>query len=263
MSQPYRIVIDEAEVRRFYEECLKQYENERYLVFVIFIMTRRKYWKPLSKSQIKLDRKVFRCQTGDVEKFVRTLRKYEIVQGLYVDTNDQPIPNEAIVTYMTCNPLDELNATFKLQQEIAEKMKIMVFSRKEESLPPLNFDSIFKNCLHATPVKRFVKLDIDTKDPELLRELQAFLKSLPDCQESIAYTVETKNGYHCMLRVGKNLGALYEYNRKIAQSKKNKNDDPWFSIEKGSPQVAIPGTNQSGFVPRLVDFLNLEFEIKK
>lgn len=94
---------------------------------------------------------------------------------------------------------------------------------------------------------RLLKLDIDTKDPELIGSLQFAMR---DCKCVLA--VETRGGFHVVVeRRGKAMQELWKFTRDV--NKDLSNDEQWVAFEEhGGGLVAIPGTKQGGFSVRLI-----------
>jgi hypothetical protein len=91
-----------------------------------------------------------------------------------------------------------------------------------------------------------LKLDIDTKDPELIQQLQ---QAMRDC--TLVLAMETRGGYHLIIeRRGQGLQGLWKFAREVNRGVTAQ--DQWITVEDNSgPMVAIPGTNQGGFTVRL------------
>mmetsp|Transcript_690 Transcript_690/g.395 ORF Transcript_690/g.395 Transcript_690/m.395 type:complete len:145 (-) Transcript_690:56-490(-) len=107
-----------------------------------------------------------------------------------------------------------------------------------------NIMSKMQTLLHQHPYKehRWLKLDVDTKDPELIQQLQETLKG-----GNIVVAVESRGGYHVVLEKGPFCRSLYKFATAVNEGVPK--EDQWITIENNEgPMLAIPGTNQGGFV---------------
>ena len=113
-----------------------------------------------------------------------------------------------------------------------------------DNQPNFKMMSVYKSCLHKSPVDKFLKLDVDTKEEEKIVSLRGFLKEsfIP-----IHMVIESRGGYHVVIRksvIGVKHKNLYDF------CTFNKS---WISIEK-SPLVVIPGTYQGGFLAKFAEW---------
>lgn len=268
MTELYHsFIADEAQVREFFRQYILPYRDEDYLNFIIIPIARRKYWAPLSKSQMNMSTKVFSVQDNE-DRFVNELRRYEVKIGLYKDTlpvgqdpelpepnkanklrvdKEQDIPNEAFAFYLTANPMNDLKAFFLMQNEVSNKLQLLLNTKTPNKQKIGKISSIYKSCLHKSEHKVLLKLDVDTKDPDKIESLKNFLREHGIKPQLV---IETRGGYHVLLNrssLGKNHEKLYRF---IQSSL----DEKWISIEGGNALVVIPGTWQGGFVTRIVNF---------
>ena len=177
-------------------------------------------------------------------KFLTTILKYQVQKGLYLD-QDKPIPTEAIALYITSNPMNELKTMFQMMAEFNTELSKKILS---ETVPPptesspessgLEWDGMnrYKSILHQNSVSTVVKIDVDTKDPLLIDQLDNLLK-----EEGIVpkLKVETRGGYHYLI-------GRYDQTEALWKFTKAKENSKWLTIEKNG-LIAIPGTIQGGF----------------
>ena len=215
------------------------------------MLARKKYSDEQLKMQcLILKRTVLRFDQGQVseDKFIRELLKMDVLaeNGLYVKPIIKP---SWMVPYITAFPLDEDDAADafvdKVIQTRREQRKALESARTADSAPSMsNVVSKMHTLLHQHPSKihRWLKLDVDTKDPRLVQQLQEVIKGA-----KIIFATESRGGYHVILEKGSFCQSLYRFaaavNRDCAK------EDQWITIENNSgPLLAIPGTNQGGFV---------------
>jgi len=263
MSGLYQIIGDEAQVREFYRRHILPFSAEKYRSFLLLLHARRKYHAEMSNSQRIINTKPVSSKISE-NQFVRELRKYEVAEGLYVDSvKDLPIPNEALVIYMTADPLDEIQSFFGMQNELnsvlQELVQSSISSQVEDSIKikidtqekttSLKVINRYKSWLHKSNVKKFHKLDVDTKDTDKITNLRnLFLK------EGIILhlVIESRGGYHVI--IDKEHGILSNDSHRQLHLFCQQNKE-WITIEKNALLV-IPGTIQGGFLTRIVDWSN-------
>ncbi len=272
----YQFIGNEEDVRKFYQLHISQFNTHDFNAFIIIPIARRKYCPSLSCSQFTISTRIFSTK-DNVDKFVQELKKYEIADGLYKD-GDNSIPSSAMAIYMTVNPMNEMNAFFKFQEEMMKRVQEMlngntvpsfsesVIPRNEEvksaclqALVPVRstitdhqpvrakartdfkMTSLYKSCLHKSSENLFVKLDVDTKEEEKITVLREFLT--PENYMTPYMVIESRGGYHVLLYKNANNRALYEF----LQGK------DWVTQEKNA-LVIIPGTYQGGFLTKIVQW---------
>uniref|UniRef100_A0A6C0JQT6 Uncharacterized protein n=1 Tax=viral metagenome TaxID=1070528 RepID=A0A6C0JQT6_9ZZZZ len=241
----YEFVGNEEDVRKFYRLHMKEFNTTKHAAFIIIPIARRKYFPALSVSQFTINTRIFPCM-DDEDRFLQDIQKYEVREGLYHDRTegkDVPIPRDGIAIYVTANPMNEMDAFFMFQKQIMENIKTMVSHNRNNTLDnQANFKmmSVYKSCLHKSPIDKFLKLDVDTKEEEKIVSLREFLRT--SCIP-IHMAIESRGGYHVVIYksvIGVKHKNLYDF------CTANKS---WVSIEK-SPLVVIPGTYQGGFLTK-------------
>lgn len=251
----YQIIHDEAQIRQFYQIHLQQYEEKNHLSFLILLMCRRKYFPESGITRTLLDRRTFSTKGygSREDRFVQILRQYEVAEGLYRDKkNNLTIPLSGLALYMTCDPLLEMAAWTKTQTEINQRQQKMLNQalQGDPIEPPLkmNIETVFRDRLHASPSGIYRKLDVDTKDDQLITILIDFLK---ENQIKPELVIESNGGYHVVINQKNGIGIKKETHRVLYDFAKANQD--WISIEKNA-LVIVPGTLQGGFPTRLVDW---------
>lgn len=245
---PRSFIGNEEDVRRFYQLHLEPFAAINNLAHLILPIARRKYHAALSVSQLSIPATIFHARKG-ADDFVRTLRRYNVDDGVFVDSSGASVPREAIVLYMTVNPMDEMRAYNKLQQLLNERLLDMA---RGASTPPFNVYKTYKSTLHQCPVAKFVKYDVDTKDESKIGALRALAR-----ERNIKFhlVVETRGGYHVVISNEFGYEKSKEGNKArelfsnfIAENK------AWVTKEESGAQIVVPGTLQGGYLTRIVDW---------
>jgi len=239
MSSHYQFIHDESQIQVFYDQMIKPYVGLDNHAFIVIPIVRRKYWSQLSTSCITINSRVISTKKLNFAKFLAYLKRYQIEKDLYHDSNHQPIPQHAFGLYITLNPMDEVKASFLTINDFNKQLKDNYDKKTQEFR--FNHIKVYKSNLHTCPIKKYVKLDVDTKNPTLIQKLNNFLTKH---QISVVLKIETKNGYHYVLPKEDQCKELHTY---LKQEKKNSTtEDCWVTIEQNA-NIIIPGTYQGGF----------------
>lgn len=245
---PCSFVGNEDDVRRFYKMHLEPFASATNLAHLILPIARRKYHAPLSVSQLSIPATIFHARKG-ADEFIRTLRRYNVDDGVFVDSSGANVPREAIVLYMTVNPMDEMRAYNKLQQLLNERLYDMA---RGASAPPFNVYKTYKSTLHQCPLAKFVKYDVDTKEESKIGALRALAR-----EKNIKFhlVVETRGGYHVVIsnefgyeKSKEGNKAREAFSNFIAENK------TWVTKEESGAQIVVPGTLQGGYLTRIVEW---------
>ena len=160
---------------------------------------------------------------------------------------------EWMVAYITAYPLDEDDACDTFTAHVLERRRqhrhAVVKQNVDPSAPAMSgMIKQIQTALHQSPCRqhRMLKLDVDTKDPELLEQLYLALVGI-----KLVLAAETHGGYHVVIERGPACQSLWKFARSTNAGVNVA--DQWITIEDNSgPMIAIPGTNQGGFTVRLV-----------
>lgn len=245
----YRCVADEAEVLKFASILLAPLSaTEKDYVMLVQPIARRKYNPLVPSAALKLARTII--EDADPKHFLKMLRRYEVTtNNTYMmqmkDGKEKPIPNDALVFYITVNPRSQYNALLKTLTDISEHVYKINAGHK---LPPFpHVQSILKTHMHkCAALSRFVDIDfdVDHKDvPKQKTVMEFFEKEM--LWPSIAMTICTRGGFHVLFHVSKLSGEQRQ--QMHIYGKKTK----LFSVDNDS-QVPIPGTYQGGHVVRMI-----------
>jgi len=280
-SSSSKLLIDEEETRLFCRSFLIPYHRPRLLYCNA---RNKYAQGQLSTATRILERTIVRFdaiyannitnRTLQLEdNFIHEIKKIQALAaaGLYTDRkakNNLRIQEDWMVLYVTAFPLDEEDASDAFVTKVMETRndqrkallklnaksiddKPKTESRKLNNNMELNIGmkrihNQLTSFLHSSPCKeyRYLKLDVDTKDPALIQQLQK-----PLTGAKIIIAVQTRGGYHVVIEKGPVCRQLYKFVGII--NKDIPVQEHWVTIENESPFIAIPGTNQGGFTVRL------------
>jgi hypothetical protein len=248
------ILVDEEEARKFCQEYLMLSRKPR----LAKVIARNKYVpdKKLSSGTQIHESMILSFDSDNAEdRFVRFLRQVDILAcaDFYRDPKDTHfvIDPAWMVVYITAYPLDEEDAADVFMEKIAERRRNFrkaVTNKSANPVPVSRVTSLLESALHQSPCRehRLLKLDVDTKDPELLQDLY---RALAGC--TVVVAAETRGGYHVVIERGPSCQGLHKFAKAVQAGVHVQ--DHWITIENGSgPMFAVPGTNQGGFTVRLV-----------
>lgn len=251
------LLVDEEEARQFCRSFLQPYKRPR----ILQCIARKKYSNGAMKmDNVILERTVLRFDRGQEseDKFIRELKKMEILAdaGIYVEPSkgasaETTIRPKWIVPYITafCSDEDDAADAFvtKVMETRKDQRKALEKQKPADTAPTMsNVIGKMQSLLRQNPCKehRWLKLDVDTKDLELLQQLQESLKGA-----NIIFAAESRGGSHVILEKGPCCQSLYKFVRTVNEGVPK--EEQLITIENNSgPLLVIPGTKQGGFVVR-------------
>jgi hypothetical protein len=225
------------------------------------ITARRKYDQTVTQPGQVLVREVLRAKDMTEDKFLQRLELLEFKASQWRDRKTgQPAPRKSWVYYMTANQLDEVDALFAFRKDLDERVTALAMASMKGNDPHKGSnhnkvfsspESMYKTCLEKSPQRTYVKLDVDTKDPNHLVQIDETLK---EAGVTVTYTIQTRGGYHVLFPCGKNLKKLKDLETKVLRE--HGKQAAWFTFEtpSTSPRLAVPGTFQSEHVPTMVEW---------
>lgn len=247
------LVGNEADVLRFHAlhlaplGALDERGEKPNLSFIVLPLARKKYFESLATSNVPLSAKPMHA-SASAAQFLRLLRRYEVKRGVYVDKNDNAIPQQAIGMYISVNACDEVRAYLLMQSVLNQRLYDM---SRGISVSAFNVKKEFHSALHKSALPHMCKYDVDSKQPEHIDALRAVLR---DNEITLHLVVESRGGYHVVLdnRVAYPRNKAGGEARAALKAFVSANAD-WISAEKSAAQIVIPGTYQGGFLTRIVD----------
>lgn len=232
------ILIHDVEQVKLFERLFYSPGEKNNRIFLTYISDRKNYYNKLS-YKCSLKRTVVRYNYDETQqKLIDVVRNYEIPLGTYRDQQSGiNVPQEAIEVYTSINPRDPIQATQSLTNDILEK----AFSNEKEFFS--HIDQKFKNKLQKYATKKYIGIEIDTKDEAI------FQKVMKDvCEHVNVYVViEHRYGYHIIIpkrELQRTTNGLRTRHFLYTQLAKKYDSIYKISSDLFSP---IPGTYQGGF----------------
>lgn len=231
----YKIILCENELDKFINFLPELNKNECYY-FTLF--ARNKYLN--TDERLSLNNYTLkRFTVSKKEQIKNRIGQLEVKKDLYLDKNNNPIPEKSLALYMGINPKN-----LELAQK---KMAIELFNSCIDS-EMVNLKSLMYTIIHnSSKNKRYTDFDFDFKHDQDKQEL--FLKTVNELKKVInieAFNIlVTKNGLHI----------LVEHNKVNAEYKKS-----WYlkiaALDncdvRGDNLIPVAGCTQGGFSPYLL-----------
>lgn len=240
MEINYKIITDEKLLDEFINFLPELSEDE---VFYVCLFARSKYLTEEQRghiSHIKSDKAQLKRFTANKKTLRTKLKQLECPLGSYVQykTNvpDNPVPQEALATYITINPRSLSLATRNSLKKFVE----MVADNPTHSFNPSNFAM---SEIQRSPKKnkKWYVVDVDSKDVDVKSILAQYLGNTP-------YKIlETRGGFHCLID-------LHNIDESIKKSWYNnlKNSFGDDLDQGGDIMIPIVGTYQGGHTVKFV-----------
>ena len=231
------MIWNESLMREFFENVLPPLED--YEVFISLLAARKKYYPLLRRSEEILDRKILRA--NDSKRLIQKIKRF--AKGPFYQ-DDKELPEEALVLYIGLNPKHTLKAFNLFVKEMQDSLSQITFALLNQNQPDFSkFKKIDVNLFSAihrsTSRHVYWLIDIDRKDEFLL---DAVVKKLED---NVAWISETKNGFHVIVKVGRESGRIIFGGKGETGLKQIEGVE----VHKEA-MTPIPGTLQGGFKVR-------------
>ncbi len=244
-------MIDEGEVRRFVE-LLPDLEEGR--GFLLFLIARGRYIKEymgVKGRDIVLERVLIPWDDDWRERLVRKVRKLDVLKEnaarIYL-FNDIPMDPRALVISIVYNPTKIKSAYIDLIRETMQTAILEQDWRRISKLHVLWFGS-----LHRRAKGRFHRIDVDTKDPDVLFEIEEHLEKY--CFWFLQ--IETRRGVHYIVDTSRmdHRGFFGEFRSKVFPEIRKRlvdeHNNPLLDYSS-NPLEPVPGTYYGGFKVRIV-----------
>jgi hypothetical protein len=227
----YQIITDEEKLIEFINWLPELKESE---IYYCCLFARSKYTKDLEGKNgiphIKSDKAQLKRFVSTKDRLLSKIRQLECPVGSYIQGVENPIivPQEGLALYITVNPRNMWTATKNCLKHFAE----VVITNGVTMNPQADAMSEIQR---SKGTRYFSIADLDTKDPEKLREIDRIL-------HSGGYRVlETRGGYHVIIH-------------------NNRTDTKWHATISAIPEIdqigdimiPVPGTYQGGFTPTFI-----------
>ena len=164
----------------------------------------------------------------DRDDFINTLKKLEVVNGVYKDGNTS-IPPKGLCCYVTSNMLCRVKAMKQVTQKVINDH----FLSDRVTTPFPSMDKMYLTELHKCPATKIVTLDVDTHDQDCIEKLNTLLHKH---DTDLIFIIKTPNGYHYTFVRGK----VMRYLNPFIQENKD-----WISSNTNGMN-SIPGCFQGG-----------------
>lgn len=221
----YQLIYSEELLKEFLSLLPEETEDE---VYYISLFARKKYCPELIWSN---DKTQLRRLTSKKRDIIKKIKQLEVDYGLY-DLNGKIVPQESLVIYINPNPRSQIKATRILMKKLTDIIcdNAKGFNVHQEALSALQ---------KSKSKGYFIDFDIDVKDKSTF-DINIVYNYVN--RESVTI-VETRGGYHCLLKVAKING---EYKKSFYQNLSK------FSDVEGDCFIPIPGTIQGGFEVKIL-----------
>jgi hypothetical protein len=225
----YQIILNESRLKSFIDWLPELNENETYYGC---LFARKKYCPEMVYTSDRTQLKRF---TANKQNLFNKIQQLECKVGTY-QLKDRVVPQEALVLYIQPNPRNVVKATW---DSIDALTKIL----RNQSKGYNPHQEVMSCIQRATGTKYFVDFDIDTKDVDLL-----LLNNIFYDFNVYHKVVETRGGYHVLIRAKKASGAIgypVDWYKAVQNT---------FNIDKNGDQLLpVPGTHQGGFEPKFIE----------
>lgn len=207
-----------------------------------YLASRSKYDPEVVKESFAF----MRSEYSSPEELLRNALRTCVPVGAYEGIKN----DKSLVVYAMVNPVDPAAAYRAFTRSVDDQ-------RWGLTAGPLNMSlSKYKSCLHASRgPKNIVDVDVDTKDPFVMAELEPLIAELGD---RVLARIETRGGYHILVNVvdaPKDLLRPFTGPRwSITGEDRNGKPIKKLLVEIHSAgAVPVPGTMQGGFLVRFID----------
>jgi hypothetical protein len=283
-SYYYNLIHNERELSTFYEQVLPPLAPGE--VYFLSLSARAKYLTAEEREALALGRTEMFCRAvvrkRELDRFVRTVRKFEVAYGGYTTKNGSNIPDKSIVVYININPSHTLKAYAEFQSKMTDYIKELgICAQEGRKTDDITYrinkmDTLMMNCYQRNAgTKHWLDVDFDIDKSYFSPVVIPFLTELDE--HGVRYvTIETHGGYHVMLHRST---INYNYNMTIQQANealtkawmfrkstatqqiKDDTSSSSFNISANTgmeivvnknDMVPLPGTFQGGFPVRVL-----------
>jgi len=200
----YKFIHDETELKWFFDNVLPSLEL--YETYFVSLSARNKQLTEAERRELMLGRtEMFERKiipTRDWNRFLSTIKKFEVNDGAYITKNGKSIPQKCLIIYMNINPSDSRKALKEFNNSISEYMYEMTTSSDKHlmSRKMTKLHTLLNNCHQKNRGKRtWIDIDIDIpKDCKIY--LNEIVNKYLVEREIEHYWIDTKGGYHLLLK---------------------------------------------------------------
>lgn len=245
----YTFIHDEKELLRFFDILpdLKDFE-----VFFCSLSCRKKYLTEEEREILHItraemfDRKLIREKNWN--RFLRTIRKYETIEGSYLSKNGLPVPQHSLTVYFNINPSNSLKSLKEFNQKISDWQFEMFVNGSSSFKGKFNkLDIEIMNCFQRNRgTKNWIDIDFDVpKTFDAPKEMKEFLKG-----KNLRYFwIDTKSGYHLLVD---RRGLRFNPEEICIEGRRLSGEDAKEIVVNKNEMIPLPGTLQGGYPVRVL-----------
>lgn len=207
----YQFIYDIDELKWFYDNILPPLNPTE--VYFISLSARNKYLTDEEKGIFQLGRTEMFNKTivrkREWERFLRTIRKFEINEGGYTTKNNSDIPQKCITCYININPSSTLQAISSFKKVLAEyevEIASMALLGKKGDIENLGYrlsklDNNLYTCYQNSRGKRYwIDIDMDVDKEYDIWNNRLFKEWMNSKKLNTFYFIDTKSGYHLLIK---------------------------------------------------------------
>jgi hypothetical protein len=256
----YNFIHDEEELKYFFDNVMPDLgKNE---VYFISLSARNKYLSKEEREEYGLGRTEMFERTivreKDWSKFLRKIVRFQTVKGSYLTKKDIPIPEKCIIVYFNINPTNVLKSYNEFAGTMNEYfMEFALNASKGGDIDNVSqrinkMDVLLMNCFQRNRgTKHYIDIDFDIPKNETWI-LTKFLSNLKE-NNITYYVIDTKSGYHVLLRRDTIKYNFTEVVKKLENEAneyrlgKMISETHWEIMVNKNEMIPLPGTLQGGY----------------
>jgi hypothetical protein len=249
------LVYDINQIKRYYDLYYNNTQNDEYK-FMMALCCRNKY------VDYPIDNVMVHRQVVDYNEHFD-----KFMQKLYVYCNDNAFqfPNEAKVIYISLNPSSMFKSYVEFNEMMMKKLTSLSITVKDD-IPQIdksgfsNMNHDLLTCIQKNIIeKRWLLLDIDTKDATIVAKINEYLITNKIKVNSIT---ETRGGFHYIINQfnltneqKKNIftGFIKDMKKREKNKKGDLIDKNVVDIFASNILTVMPGTIQGGFHVKFIE----------
>jgi hypothetical protein len=250
------MIVDKTQFDKFIE-ILPDLEKDE--VYFTSLSARNKYLTAEERIEFSLGRtEMFSREIArDKEGLYYAMRKLRASLQYRKTNNGKDVPEKCLVVYININPSSMIKAYQMFTNEMNKEIGFITSAYMSGKDP--NFEGIKRvnrvlmNCIQKSRARKvFIDIDIDLFATELLLDISgqfdiSYLANFLNNYKAEYYKIQTKSGYHFMIKKDTVPSTLYAFISKCKKDYQIKEID--FNHNE---MIPVPGTLQAG---KLVEFV--------
>jgi hypothetical protein len=257
----YQFIYSLEELKYFYDNILPPLAPTE--VYFVSLSGRNKYLTEKEKREFQLGRTEMFCKTiirkQEWDRFLRTIRKFEVNDGGYTTKNNFNIPQKCITCYININPSETLQSLKHFNNIVNEYMDelahIALDNRKNSNNISERLNKLDNNLMTCYQQSRGIKhwIDIDMDVPKIFdfnnyKILEEYLNSK---KIFTFHLLNTKSGYHLLIKKSELKMNPEEICNMIINNFDFNNEKIEVIINKNE-MIPIPGTLQGDYPVKIL-----------